>query len=238
MTRNLTEEIRIAIGKLLLVHEFKKLFRVDDPHFLETIKAGIEHLGNEASTGNDIGVRNFWNLVDAIMRGFMLKDLVPKITSAGIDWSLRDLPVGNLKFTSDITKIEGFDINKKSFNEVKQYFESNPDKLAIVKQTTLEKYPEGDARYIDPIIVLNEDDGDFVHDGNGRLMRVIINKGKTLSAYVGSRNNKTISNHWVPTSYLFFLKEAAGKDQSFTDLLNKVIASSQNAKYEWENRVI
>src|SRR5437588_754116 len=113
MTSNLTEAIRIEIGKLLLLHEFKKLFSSLDPKSLEKIKQVINQRAHEALEGNDIAIRNFWNLVSSIMMGYMLKDITSKITSQCFDWSLQDLPIEELKFTSNVIELGEFKINKK-----------------------------------------------------------------------------------------------------------------------------
>lgn len=233
MTSNLTEEIRVAIGKLLLVHEFQKLFKVYDSHFLETIKVGVEHLGNEASTGNEIGVRNFWNLVDSLMMGYKLKDITHLVTSSQIDWNLANLKIDNLRFASDISKIEGFDITGKTAREVSTYLNGHSDTFENTRVKTQREFATASSRVNDPVIVEEHTDGTLhVHDGNGRLLEAIIEKRDSINAYIGTHKNVSKSNHWVPTSYLMRLS-----DERQGELLIRVLQESDNAIFEFKNRV-
>ncbi len=235
---NITEKIRVDIGKMLLIHEFKKLFPILTTECYENLERDVLKLVSNQDSGNDVGIRNFWNLVDAIMMGYMLKDLVPKITSACFDWSLQNLPIDNLRFTSDITQIEGFDINKQSVLKVSQYLQLQPDTLRDVKEKILKNFPVGDNRHLDPVVILCEGDDYFVHDGNGRIMKAIVNGNKTISAYVGVKNTLSKCNSWVPTSYLMRLKEEAKTTKSVRELLEEISSSSHNVQYELEKRVI
>lgn len=238
-TSNIKEKIRIDIGKLLLIHEFKKLFRrieVKFPSSFEEISIDIDQMAKKVQDGDEVGIRDFWNLVDSIMMGYKLKNIVHQITSACFNWSLENPAIENLKFTSNDIKLNGFGIDRKSASEVSQSLLPDPQELKRVGEKTSKEFPKGDTRYRDPIIVLNENKDLLVLDGNGRLIRAIILNIKTIKAYVGVRNTNTECNCWVPTSYLDRLNQEG--NPCAKDLLNSIKAHSQNAQYEFDNRVV
>ncbi len=238
-TGNIKEKIRIDIGKLLLIHEFKKLFRrieVKLPSSFEEISIDIGQMAKKVQDGDEVGIRDFWNLVDSIMMGYKLKNIVHQITSACFNWSLEDSAIDNLKFTSNDIKINGFGIDRKSASEVSQSLLPNPQELKRVREKTSKEFPKGDTRYKDPIIVLNENKDLLVLDGNGRLIRAMILNIKTLKAYIGVRNTNTECNCWVPTNYLDRLNQEG--NPCAKDLLTSIKAHSQNAQYEFDNRVV
>ena len=71
-----------------------------------------------------------------------------------------------------------------------------------------------------------------VHDGNGRLLNAVIERQKTIDAYIGTQVNSQKSNHWVPTSYLQRLTDLKSQE-----LLVFVLRESDNAVFEFGNRV-
>ena len=224
-TSNLKEKVRIDIGKILIGHEVYKLFPELD---YKSLKAQIDNLWTDFS--NIVAVRDFWNLVDSLMMGYKLKDIVRLVTSSQIDWNLTTLKINNLRFTSDILIIDGFDITKKTAREVSSYLNEHSEVFAGVKVKNHETNPGLN----DPVLVEKQTDGTLhVHDGNGRLLKVIIQEKDSIIAYVGTHNrNVSKSNHWVPTSYLMRLYDERQKD-----LLIKLLQQSDNAIFEFENRV-
>lgn len=238
-TKNITEKIRVDIGKMLLIHEFKKLFRRTDvkiPSSFEEISIDIDQIVNKVHYGDEVGIRDFWNLVDSIMMGYKLKNIVHQITSACFNWSLENPEIENLKFTSNDIKLNGFGIDGKSASEVSQFLLSNPQELKTVREKASREFPKGDTRYKDPIIILNENKDLLVLDGNGRLFRAIILNIKTLKAYVGVRNANTDCNCWIPTSNLDRLDKEG--NLCAKDLLNSIKSHSLNAQYEFDYRVV
>lgn len=235
-TNNITEKIRLDIGKMLLIHEFKKLFPSLDDERFGGIESDIDKRIIEFEAGNVVAIRDFWNLVDSIMMGYKLKNIVHQITSACFNWSLENPAIENLEFTSNEIKLNGFGIDRKSASEVYQFLLSNPQELKRAGEKTSREFPKGDTRYKDPIIILNENKDLLVLDGNGRLIRAMILNIKTLKAYIGVRNTNTECNCWVPTNYLDRLNQEG--NPCAKDLLNSIKAHSQNAQYEFDNRVV
>lgn len=182
-TSNLTEKIRVDIGKLLLIHEFKKLFPIlgkEYPESFQRIEQDMNILAKKVESEEEISTRNFWNLVDAMMMGQMLKDIISKITAACFEWTFeKNTSVENLKFTTDFG---GLNIKGMTAFDVSGGLKSKIQKLQKVKKKTLESFSQGINRYDDPIIVLENNNERLVLDGNGRLMRAVIKNIKILPA--------------------------------------------------------
>ncbi|MDO8460223.1 MAG: hypothetical protein Q7S74_03885 [Nanoarchaeota archaeon] len=221
----LIEPIRVELGKMLIVHEIIKLFPDLDKGLIES---QVDR--KWADFSKIVIIRDFWNLVDSLMMGYKLKDIAKNITSQQYTWRLiTDQPIANLRFC---TNINGLQINTKSVSEVKTFFEANPVELQRINRDTLTEFPEDDQRHLDPIIVFKEEEALFVHDGNGRLLKAIVEGQSNIRAYIGTRNNEAKSNHWVLTSYLQRLANGKAKE-----LLIQVLSESINAVFEFEDRV-
>lgn len=226
-TPQLTESIRIDIGKMLIAHEMVKLF----PDFgdYEKMKTQVNDKWRDVSS--IVSIRDFWNLVDSIMMGYKLKNLVRDITSQHYVWSIVSAQsVGELKFSTDIN---GLVNNTETASEVKAFLEANPTELQRITEGTNEAFPEGNTRHMDPIIVLSQTDGLFVHDGNGRLLKAVVEGQEVISAYVGTQSQAPKSNHWVPTSHLQRLADSKSRD-----LLIALLGENDNAIFEFQDRVV
>lgn len=223
---HLTEQIRVDIGRMLITHEMIKIFPGLD---YDEIKRQV---GNRWSNLDEtVAIRNFWNLVNSLMMGYELKNIVREITSQQYVWSLTTgQAIANLEFTIDIN---GLQSNTKTAGEMKVYFEENPEERERVVNSTNMEFPEGDVRHLDPLVVLEQRDLLFVHDGNGRLLKAVIENLETIDSYIGTQNDVPKPNHWVSTSYLMKLTEAKARG-----LLITILRESDNAVFEFENGVL
>ncbi|MBI3070154.1 MAG: hypothetical protein HYY87_02515 [Candidatus Levybacteria bacterium] len=227
-TSQIIEPVRIGIGKMLISHEIIKLLQSSD---YEEIKAKINHRWKELT--DIISVRDFWNLVDSLMMGYKLKNIIRLVTSSQIDWDLDQTKIDDLRFTSDISKIEGFNVTRKTAKEVSTYLFEHNNTLMIVKEKNHQEFANAGSRTKDPIIVEKHTDSTLhVHDGNGRLLKAIVENIEVIDAYIGTQNHISKSNHWVPTSYLQRLS-----DDRCKELLISILRESDNAIFEFKDRV-
>ena len=226
-TQQLREPIRIDIGKMLLAHEMIKLF----PQLFDYDELKTQINDQWSNLNGEVAVRDFWNLIDSIMMGCKLKNITRDITSQHYSWNLvQTQAVSELKFSTDINRLTS---NTKTASEVSAFLRANPTELKRVTDGTSKAFPENNARHLDPIIILSQDGSLFVHDGNGRLLKAVVEGKETINAYIGTQNQAPKSNHWVPTSYLMKLADARSKD-----LLLVTFRESDNAIFEFQDRVI
>lgn len=227
-TTQLKEPIRIDIGKMLLAHELEKLL----PN-LGTDYDKLRNLINQRWSSLDgvVAIRDFWNLLDSVMMGYELKDIIALITSEKTDWKFEERhPINELIFGWG-EKLGDYRLNGRSAGEVIAYLENHKDLSNDLK----DKYKNSSPRIVDPIIVEKylSNGSLHVHDGNGRLLRAIAINQSTLPAYIGSQNVRTKSNQWVPTSYLQRLTNVKAEEA-----LAKVLSESENAVFEFKDRVV
>lgn len=226
-TSQLKEPIRIDIGKMLLAHEMIKIF----PKLSDYDELKIQINDQWSNLNGEVAVRDFWNLIDSIMMGYKLKNITRDITSQYCSWNLvQTQAVSELKFSTDIN---GLTSNTKTASEVGTFLRANPTELKRITNGTSEAFPGNNARHLDPIIILSQDSSLFVHDGNGRLLKAVVEDQKTISAYIGTQNQAPKSNHWVPTSFLMKLADVRSKD-----LLLATFRESDNAIFEFQDRVM
>ncbi|MBU0978221.1 hypothetical protein KKF92_00100 [Patescibacteria group bacterium] len=226
-TKQLTEQIRVDIGKMLLAHEMIKLF----PKLFDYDELKTQINDQWSNLNGEVAVRDFWNLIDSIMMGYKLKNITRDISSQYYSWNLvQTQVVGELKFSTDIN---GLASNTKTVSEVSAFLRANPTELKRITNGTSESFPGNNARHLDSIIILSQDSSLFVHDGNGRLLKAVVEGQETINAYIGTQNQSPKSNHWVPTSYLMRLADAKSKE-----LLLTIFRESDNAISEFQDRVI
>jgi len=128
-TNHLTEQVRIDLGKMLISHEMTKLFPSLD---YEEVKRLVD--GKWSNLSEVVSIRDFWNLVDSLMAGYKLKDLVKDITSQQYSWSLiENQEVTEVKFSTDINNLKS---NGKTAADIKTFFDNNPEELGRIKQGT------------------------------------------------------------------------------------------------------
>ncbi len=226
-TTNLIEEIRLKIGRLLIAHELYKLLPESD---YEQIKHQVNKKWSDFGTNNN--VRDFWNLVDSLMMGYKLKNITRMITSRGFDWSEELLETADLRFASDITKIADFPINGKTAREVSLYLQQHPADYETTKRKVSNEYTPSSLRANDQIIVERHANNTFhVHDGNGRLLKAIVDGTEKLTCFLCVPNNFSPNTDcWIATAYLMRLKDD-GIDVS------PILQQSQNARFEYGDRV-
>ena len=141
-TSQLIEPVRIDIGKMLVAHELFKLFpKLGD---YDQVKDQINNRWVDFS--NVVTIRDFWNLVDSLMIGLRLKNIVPLITTQKIEWKLeREYPIDKVRFTWD-KEIKGYKFNKKTATEVIKYLEEHKDVLKHEKVKTQAAYSNASSR--------------------------------------------------------------------------------------------
>lgn len=227
-TRQLIEPIRIEIGKMLIAHEIMKLFpKLGD---YDQIKIQVNERWTNLSDSDVVIVRDFWNLVDSLMMGYKLKEIVRDITSQRYTWSLSDQSISSIRFSSNIN---GLACNTKTASEINALLEKNPAERKRIIDGTNASFLDTDKRYLDPIILLSQGNDLFVHDGNGRLLRAILEGSVTIKAYIGVNTPSEKHNYWVPTSYLMMLADAR-----LETALVGLIRESENALFEFNERVV
>jgi hypothetical protein len=237
---HIQEVVRISIAKSLLLHEFKKLFIKLTSEEIQKLNESINGWWDNPGDYNLAEIRDFWNGVDGFMNGFKLKNITPLLTAENITWREEDVPILSLIFTADFEEIK---LNGKSSSEIKNYLEKNPSEAEKLRIKNEESFSRGEKRDIDKIIVLEDSEGKlFVHDGNGRNLRALLNNKDMLPAYIGKKtDDKPETNFWIPTRLLIDLTELKQKnylgEQEFVKAIVTLLKSSQSAQYEFENRV-
>ncbi|MFH1895960.1 MAG: hypothetical protein ABH814_00605 [bacterium] len=228
----LTEKIRLDIGRLLIAHEISKLF----PKWAQMSGYGeikVQVNFKWAQLKNETDIRDFWNLVDSLMMGYKLKNITKEVTSQQYSWELiNEHPIEQLRFCTDIG---GMQSNKKTAREVGARLGANPGKREELYKEREICFPPIDERYLDPIIVLKQNNDCYVHDGNGRLLKAILDNQGVIKAYVGNKeeaNPELKFNHWIPTAFLQRLADLGQKAS-----LVRSLQESDNAVIEFEKRV-
>lgn len=236
--KHLNEKIRIELAISYLKHELRKLFPSID-------LTDVDNLMNN----KEIAVpRDFWNGVHGVGMGFKLHiGFIYLNTAENIKWSFESIDIESLNFgvDRDLTRMA----DSRSVEKIVEYLRDNPktyDKyLAEFKMS----WVEDKQRETDPIIICEKKDGLAVYEGNGRLEKLILDKAKNTTGYVGryTTTEKRPLNYWLPTSvimdFLLFIYQAV--EENNQDLfknqmivLKNILRDSESGKKEFFERAL
>lgn len=239
------DPIRIKIAQQYLMHEFHKLFpSIKDQTVWDLINTDVENWFDHAP--GLAPVRDFWNGVDGISRGFKLKHIVARLTSAHIHWTYEEFPINQLVFTAAFEAFEKLGPNL-SASKIIDYLNKNADGKAL-KDASLQTLNDLSQKLVvrnqEPVIISGKDNVFQIIDGNRRSWEALLNNKPTIYAAVGRVvQDPAIFNIWLPTPLLMDLVAYARHiDQSefaletMSDTITLLIKDSQSGQYEFFNR--
>jgi len=248
--KHLQESIRLKIATDYLRHEMRKIFpSIRNKKIWKTIDEEIINLPNNKTMAP---VRDFWNFVDAICFGLKLKNLVPRLTSQNIKWSVKKIKIDDLYLGSkkDFAYLKTLKIDMPNGRQIKDFFFNPKNKkiLKFAKKDSLSNSQKTFDRDKDLIIVGKNDGKIIVYDGNRRVMKNILDGNNTMSAYVANTIKQPMFyNYWVPTSRMLNLVSWAGMNLKNNDkkaakclsqAVGYLIKFSVIGKTEFHERVI
>ncbi len=239
------EPIRIKIAQNYLSHELHKLFpSIKDPATWDLITADIESWFDQSP--NLCPIRDFWNGVHGISRGFKLKNIVARVTSENLSWSYEHIPIKDLIFRGSFKEHEHLGQFPKA-SEVEAFYQASKAGKAQ-KQKDRETMEEMAKTMImrneDPIIVAGKDSSFQIIDGNRRTWEALLAGQKTIYAAVGRIvKEPAIYNTWIPTfllldliSFIRELNQATDSILHISATIALLIQDSEAGQYEFFNR--
>jgi len=250
---HLDDPIRIELAVSYLQHEFRKLlWRVPEDHW-PAIDKDISAWMKSPQLNTP---RDFWNGFHGVCMGFKLKiGLIYFVTAENIQWRKEAIPVEKLTFGIEFPPTQEVKKGILPAREVVQFYSGPKNKKIREKQKKItEAFSQGTPpRDDDPIIVtekmVDEKEVLSVYEGNGRLVKAILEEKERLSAFVGrfTTKEKKPRNYWMPTSVLmeilYFAREAfERKDgesfKNYMAVLRDLLAKSESAVYELKIRAL
>jgi hypothetical protein len=248
--KHLQESIRLKIATDYLRHEMRKIFpSIRNKKIWKIIDEEIINLPNNKTMAP---VRDFWNFVDAICFGLKLKNLVPRLTSQNIKWSVKKIDLDDLYLGSkkDFACLKTLKIDMPNGRQIKDFL-FNPKNIKILKfakKDSLINSKKTFDRDNDLIIVGEKDGKIMVYDGNRRVIKNILNGNDKISAYIASTVKQPMFyNYWVPTSQMLNLVSWAGMNlkndnkkasKCLSQAVGYLIKFSAIGKAEFHERVI
>ncbi len=240
------EKIRVEIAQSYLNHEFHKLFpSIQDPKTWNLINNDIENWFDKSP--NLFPVRDFWNGVDGISRGFKLKNIVARLTSQNIEWSYQEIPLDSLVVTATFKELEQLG-KHPSMVTVRRFYEDT-EKGKVQKINDLETLHTMASTMVmrdeEAIIIAGKEQRFEIIDGNRRSWTALLLGKSTIYAAVGKVvKEPAIFNIWLPTPILMdlvsFVKRIDPSPASLdaiSQTIGRLIKTSEPGQYEFFNRV-
>ncbi len=242
--KHIYDPLRMEVATSIISHELKKIFPAFTVEEYAKLSSQIHNWGIDPKKYSlTKEPRDFWNGVEGIMTGFRLKGVVRFITGENVTWSKEEVAVTNFTFSTDHFHVNGVKIptlNNTGETVLKWLTENQhlEQALAIVN----ESYAVGIPRVTDPLYCKKDIDNNyFVYDGNGRVLHALLHGIPTLTAYVGTHLEDTITNHWIYTMFLLNLsslyREGVLSIEEYTRLLTNLFRKSKSAIIEYQERV-
>ena len=240
------EKIRVEIGQSYLNHEFHKLFpSIQDPKIWDLINNDIEDWFDKSP--NLFPVRDFWNGLDGISRGFKLKNIVARLTSQNIEWSYQEVPLDSLVITASFKELAELG-NKPSIQTIRKFYENTElgkEQKANDIATLDSMASTRVMRDEEAITIVGKDKRFEIIDGNRRSWTAMLRGKSTICAAVGEViNDPAIFNIWLPTPILMdlvsFVKRidpSPASLEAISQTISRLIKTSESGQYEFFNLV-
>lgn len=223
---HLSSPLRRRIAIQYIQHEWRKIFpQLRGKELWQSIDGQI------ADWYEMLSIRNFWNAIHGITMGFRLTSIVPWITSLHVEWQEKDVPFKELWFRGKFGPITSLEVeipeligstkqaifqheNREFLETTKHYFESHKN--------------DTEPRSNHPIFVVRKKDKLRVIDGNGRVLKAIVDGKNSIRAVVGEPiAEPALYEHWVPTSLLvdlvFWHKRQSELSRDTTEVIARTI---------------
>ena len=229
----------LIIAKQYLKHEFRKIFLdIKDEKFFRKMDKSIENFGKRENENS------FWNLVAAISEGWKLKHVFNILSDSKYKWRLERIPTAKIYLTGmspimDKNIIKKFNHNPLLFQ--KAWYADKKMRQEIIK-TGFGPYRERD-NY--PILVYKNGETYHVFDGMRRTLLAVINKKRTIKAWVGFKINAD-GKPLISANRCYFLSNLYNQSKSKDKNLEKaiirvgkeIIKDYRNGKEIMLNRII
>ncbi len=232
--KHLHEKVRRDIAEEYFSHEFRKFFStVSEKETWEKIDRDIGSWYQEHY--NFAPIRDFWNGLHGISRGFKLKNIVSFLTSEHISWTIEEMEIDSFYFMAAFDVFEKIG-EKPSVLQVKQFVENlaqNEREFLEKEYQTVYSHPNNVDHYA--VMVVERNGKNVILEGNRRVMKALLGSVPKIKVAFGKQvGTPLIFNDWIPTSLLQDLAslnraDAYGKSASTEAIAEVIVGFVQNS---------
>jgi hypothetical protein len=244
--RHIFEPQRIEIARELVLKEYYKLFPMLEAVNFEQVSTSILYWLH--GSGYELSpIVDFWNYIDGTMLTLKLKDVVPQLTSANIEWQLERLDPHKLQLVTPVGNLAEHGRPPYNYEFINQRILQNAQQMVINRRISDEKSSDTVVpRDHYPVLVRREPDGALkLLDGNRRALRTLLYGRPSIDAWVGTVvRQPRLQDHWVNTGFLRrLLSEYAETPNdevraSIQSQLRIILNSSSIARYNFQTRCV
>ncbi|MCL4392319.1 hypothetical protein M1413_03230 [Patescibacteria group bacterium] len=221
-----------------LQHEFRKILNgIRDPKTWRLIDREI------ANFPKTQGGASFWNLVAAISEDWKLKSVFRILSDTRVTWTLQEISLKRIVLTGMSPEIDRYTIARcdGSPKQFLKLWEGNRKARSDILKTGFSKHGERDYY---PIFLWEGPDGLHVFDGMRRMLLAIINRKKTIRAWVGKPSRKK-GGPLIANGFAYALSAVyrhAGKrnnalDNAIIEIVKTIKRDYRNGKEVTEKRI-
>lgn len=240
------EPERIEIAKELFLKEQYKLYRDLTPANFERMERDI--LQWLPGKGYELApIADFWNYLDGTLLTLKLKNVIPMLTSANIQWKLEQVDPKKLLLVAPIGTLGAFGQPPYTYDFIRQHILENAEEKDINLRNSDKKSQDtvvGRDHF--PVLVRRESDGTLrLMDGNRRTLRALLYEQPTITAWVGTTTGSPeLQDYWVNTGLLKRLLdqyEQTNSNQAKEAIRNQltiILQSSRIARINFAERCV
>lgn len=186
----LSENMRLTVVKSYLLHEHKKLFKLNSNDQKEKVNNAVKRLNrphlnyisdymktkNPDGFINSLGLKAKWELFHIVSFGIYNKQLWSCVGHPAFAWyHIKNLSPFDCIFESKVGWMKEINYKRPTFSQALEFAANKKEILKNIIDTEYDKDSQED-RSKDPIIGRFCDGGKIlVHDGNGRLTKIASN---------------------------------------------------------------
>lgn len=237
---------RIEIARELVLKEYYKLFPMLEAANFDQVSSSILYWLHGA--GYELApVSDFWNYIDGTMLTLKLKDVIPQVTSANIDWNLEAVDPRKLRLVAPVGNLAEHGKPPYDYEFINQRILQNAQQMVINRRISDEKSSDTVvSRDHYPVLVRREPDGSlYLLDGNRRTLRALLYGRTTIDAWVGTtKAGPRLQDHWVNTGLLMrllgeYIESGTPEVKaSIQSQLKIILGSSSIARYHFQTRCL
>jgi hypothetical protein len=245
--KHIYDPVRVGVATMMMQKEMRKLFPSISQNRWHALDEDIGNWINGRK--NELApIHDFWNGFEGICQGFKLKALLRFITAQNIRWIKKDVEVSRIPLGWALPVI------KEQAPQLGQPPYSSDKIIELLKDPKIYREFKKNSDYHSrvtvprdhyPIILWRNQTKHKLLDGNRRVLRAIIYKKSTISAWVGIGPQPT--NYWVSTPFMRNLAYLASVDgeqidhRTYPDVKNafrRIFEVSDVAKINFRLRVM
>lgn len=203
---------------------------------------------NAATWAQQFDEHTFWNAIEGLMGGTLIKPVVHFLTARNYTWSRQSMSVADITLSSkleQLNRLPGLDPHELYLSHIQQILAQNPAEALLQKEIT-DSFSQNDAQNHYLPLIVETGGRPMVMDGNRRCLRALLYGQETIEAWYCQTNSEKPVDFWFPIDDMMGLiriyNNGKGQDPQLGAqigaVLREIFRQSRVAKIAYQTRIV